>query len=156
MNWDTWIWMGLMVAFLIIEGACPFHLVSIWFAAGALVAGIGAMLSWPVWLQITLFFVVSVGLLATLFPLVKRVLNPNVIKTNVDALVEEKCYVTAAIDNITATGQVKLNGMEWTARSTSGETIPVGTLVRVDKIEGVKAFVSPVEMKVKEEVSLEI
>ena len=152
MNWAAIIWFGLLLGFLILEAACPIHLVSIWFAAGSLVAMIIAFLHGPVWLQITLFAVVSVGLLIAMLPFVKKVLNPGVVKTNVDALVEEKCYVTAAIDNITATGQVKLNGMEWTARSTSGQTIEAGTLVKVDKIEGVKVFVTPVP--IKEEVSL--
>ena len=155
MNWEATLWMVLMVVFLIVEGACPLHLVSIWFAAGALVAAVAAMLSWSLGVQIGLFAVVSCVLLAAFFPLVKKVLNPSVVKTNVDALVDTKCYVTATIDNITATGQVKLNGMEWTARSTSGQPIQAGTLVKVDKVEGVKAFVSPVETKVKEEVSLE-
>ena len=57
--------------------------------------------------------------------------------------------VTSDIDNIAAAGQVKLNGMEWTARSTSGESIPVGTKVQVDKIEGVKVLVSPTEVPAK-------
>ena len=57
--------------------------------------------------------------------------------------------LTTAIENITAVGQVKLNGMEWTARSTSGEPIPAGTIVKVDRIEGVKAFVSPVKEAVE-------
>ena len=153
MDFATTIWMVLMIGFLIVEGACPFHLVSIWFAVGALAAGVAAMLGGALWLQITLFAVISVGLLLAFLPLVKKVLNPSVTKTNVDALVGEKCYVTAHIDNIAATGQIKLGGMEWTARSSSGQIIEPGTLVQVDKIEGVKAFVSPVA--VKEEVSLE-
>ena len=152
MNWAATIWVALMIGFLIIEGACPFHLVSIWFAAGALVASIVAVLHGPLWLQITLFAVISVGLLIAMLPFVKKVLNPGVVKTNVDALVEEKCYVTIAIDNITASGQVKLNGMEWTARSTNGQPIEAGTLVKVDKIEGVKVYVTPVPTK--EEVRL--
>ena len=55
-------------------------------------------------------------------------------------------YVTADIDNLTAAGQVKLGSMEWAARSTSGQPIPEGTLVKADRIEGVKVFVSPVEV----------
>ena len=47
-----------------------------------------------------------------------------------------------AVDNLNAEGKIKLNGMEWTARSTDGKKIPVGTLVKVDRIEGVKAIVS--------------
>lgn len=149
MDWAAIVWMVLMVGFLIVEAACPFHLVSIWFAAGALIAGIGAMLNWSLGIQILCFMVVSGGLLLAFFPLVKKVLNPSVVQTNVDALVGSKCYVTAPIDNITATGQVKLNGMAWTARSASGEPIEVGKLVKVERIEGVKVFVSPVETNVK-------
>ena len=56
--------------------------------------------------------------------------------------------VTADIDNVEARGQVKLGGMEWTARSTSGDPISVGTEVRVDRVEGVKVYVTPVEAAV--------
>ena len=63
-----------------------------------------------------------------------------------DAVVGSRGYVTADIDNVSATGTVKLGAMEWTARSTAGCAIPKGTLVQVDKIEGVKAFVTPVEV----------
>ena len=138
--------MALAAGFLIVEAACPIHLVSIWFVAGSVVAMIAAMLHWALWLQITLFVLVSGALLATLWPLVRKHLNPSVTKTNVDAVIGSTGLVTVAIDNLTATGQVKLGAMEWTARSSSGEPIPAGTVVRVDNIEGVKAFVSPAEV----------
>ena len=63
-----------------------------------------------------------------------------------DAIVGSKGYVTADIDNVGATGTVKLGAMEWTARSSTGHVIPKGTLVQVDKVEGVTAFVTPVEV----------
>ena len=148
MNWAAYIWLGLMVAFLIAEAACPFHLVSIWFAVGALVAVIVSLLGGAVWLQITLFLLVSCALLAALWPLVRKFLNPKLEKTNVDSVIGSTGLVTAAIDNVTAVGQVKLGAMYWTARSTSGAPIAEGTLIRVDKIEGVKVFVSPAEVKV--------
>ena len=146
MNWAACIWVALAVIFLIVEAACPIHLVSIWFVAGALVAMIAAMLHWGLWLQITLFVLVSGVLLAMLWPVVRKYLNPKVEKTNVDAIIGSTGLVTVAIDNLTATGQVKLGAMEWTARSISGETIPAGTVVRVDHIEGVKLYVSPAEV----------
>ena len=146
MNWAACIWVALAAGFLIVEAACPIHLVSIWFVAGSVVAMIAAMLHWALWLQITLFVLVSGALLATLWPLVRKHLNPSVTKTNVDAVIGSTGLVTVAIDNLTATGQVKLGAMEWTARSTSGEPIHAGTVVRVDNIEGVKAFVSPAEV----------
>ncbi len=145
MNWAELIWFALLLVFLIVEAACPIHLVSIWFAAGSLVAMVAAFLGGPVWLQILLFLTVSVALVALLWPFIKRFLNPNLSKTNVDAILDSQGYVTADIDNVSATGQVKLGAMEWTARSASGESIPKGTLVKVERIEGVKAFVSPVK-----------
>ena len=153
MNWAATIWMVLMVILLIVEGACPFHLVSIWFAIGALTAGIVALLDGGIGLQIALFLVVSCGLLASMLPLVKKFVTPKIVKTNVDSIIGSQGYVTEYVDNISATGQVKLGGMYWTARSEDGTPIEAGTLVRVEKIEGVKAFVSPVKTEVKETVS---
>ncbi len=109
-------WLVLLVVFLIAEAACPIHLVSIWFALGALVALLCAALGAPVWLQITLFVVVSGVLLALLWPLAKKFLNSKVTATNVDSVVGSIGRVTADIDNVEARGQVKLGGMEWTAQ----------------------------------------
>ena len=145
MELSVWIWAGLAVIFLIVEAACPLHLVSIWFVVGSLVALVAAWLKWALWLQIVLFVLVSGALLALLWPVVRKHFNPGLEKTNVDAVIGSTGIVTAAIDNISATGQVKLGAMEWTARSSDGSAIPAGTVVRVDKIEGVKAFVTPVK-----------
>ena len=147
MNWPAIIWLILMVVFLMVEGATV-SLVSSWFAVGSLVALIASLLSAPVWLQVTLFLLVSCTALAMLRPLVRKYITPKVVKTNVDAIVGKQGPVTAPIDNVAATGQIKLGAMEWSARSTSGEPIAVGTLVKVDRIEGVKVFVSPVEVRV--------
>lgn len=146
---DTYIWFALMVVFLIVEAACAIHLVSIWFAAGSLVAAVVSLLHGPVWLQILLFVVVSGGLLALLWPFTKKYLSPRLTKTNVDSVIGTEGYVTEAIDNRSAAGQVKLGAMVWTARSTDGNPIPAGTLIQVDRIEGVKVFVSPVPAAVK-------
>lgn len=146
MNLAEMIWLGLLVGFLVLEAACPIHLVSIWFAAGALVAMVTALLGGEIWLQIVLFLVVSCALLASLWPFIKKVLNPHLTKTNLDAVVGTLGRVTVAIDNVSATGQVKLGAMEWSARSSSGQPIPENTLIRVDRIEGVKVFVTPAEI----------
>ncbi len=148
MELNTLIWLGLTILFLVVEAACAIHLVSIWFAAGALVAMAASLLHAPLWLQITLFLVVSCALLAALWPLTRKFLKPKLTATNLDSVIGSAGHVTIAIDNVSAVGQVKLGGMEWTARSTSGEPIPQGTVIRVDRIEGVKVFVSPAEVKV--------
>ena len=138
-------WLVLMVAFLAAEAATV-TLVSLWFAAGALVALVAALLGGPLWLQVTLFLAVSAVLLALLWPLVRKYFTPKLEKTHLDSVIGTTGLVTIAIDNVAAAGEVKLGAMVWTARSSSGAPIPQGTLVRVDKIEGVKAFVSPAEV----------
>lgn len=138
-------WLALLVIFLIAEAACPIHLVSVWFAVGSLAALLCNALGAPVWAQITVFVVVSGALLALLWPLARKFLNSRVTATNVDSVIGSVGLVTADIDNVESCGQVKLGGMEWTARSTSGDPIPAGTEIRVDKIEGVKVFVTPVK-----------
>ena len=139
------LWIGLLILFLVVEAACPLHLVSLWFAVGSL-AALGVYALGGAFWQILVFCLVSGVLLVALWPLSKRFLKPNIVSTNIDAVVGSAGYVTIAIDNLKAEGQVKLAGMEWTARSTSGKIIPAGTLVKVDRIEGVKAFVSEAEV----------
>ena len=145
MKWASIVWLVLLVAFLAAEAATV-SMVSLWFAVSALVALLVALLGGPGWLQGALFLVISAVLLALLRPIVRRYISPRITATNVDSVIGSTGLVTAAIDNVSAAGQVKLGAMEWTARSTSGQPIPVGTLVKVDRIEGVKAFVSPAEV----------
>ena len=142
------LWLVLLVVFLIVE-ASTVTLVSLWFAAGALIALIISLLGAQLWLQVLLFLAVSTISLIALRPLVRRFVHPKLTATNVDSVIGSTGLVTAPIDNVTAAGQVKLGAMVWTARSTSGAPIPQGELVRVDKIEGVKVFVSPVEVAEK-------
>lgn len=142
MDW-TWIgWLILMVMFLIIEGTSV-ALISIWFAAGSLGALLAAVLNAPLWAQITVFLVVSATLLACLRPFVKKFIRPKITATNVDSVIGSVGYVTEDIDNLSARGQVKLGGMVWSARSTSGDPICKDTKIKVDRIEGVKVFVTP-------------
>ena len=148
MNWASIVWLVLLVAFLAAEAATV-SMVSLWFAVSALVALLVALLGGPGWLQGTLFLVISAVLLALLRPIVRRYISPRITATNVDSVIGSTGLVTAAIDNVSAAGQVKLGAMEWTARSTSGQPIPVGTLVKVDRIEGVKAYVTPAEIPAK-------
>ena len=145
MNWAAVFWLILMVVFLILE-ASTVTLVSTWFALGSLAAILVSLMNASVWIQVTIFILVSAIALSALRPLVRKHINPKLTKTNVDAVVGSTGLVTVAIDNVSAVGQVKLGAMHWTARSTTGQPIEEGALVKVDRIEGVKAFVSPVEV----------
>lgn len=142
MNWAAILWLVLMVMFLLLE-AGTVAVVSLWFAAGSLAAMIVSFLGGAFWLQVAVFLATAGVLLAALRPLVRKYFTPKLTKTNVDSVIGSTGLVTVAIDNVSAVGQVKLGAMYWTARSTSGLVIPEGTLVQVDRVEGVKVFVSP-------------
>ena len=145
MNWSAIIWLVLLVLFILAEAATV-TVVSLWFAAGSLVALIVSMLNGPVWLQIVLFAVVSGVLLWILRPVIKKHFTPKLTRTNIDAVIGSTGVVTVAIDNAMAQGTMLINGMEWSARSATGKSISVNILVRVERVEGVRVFVSPVEV----------
>ena len=149
MNWAAIFWITLLVVFLIVE-ASTVTLTSLWFAAGSMAALLVCLLGGSMTLQVTVAVLVSVVLLTLLRPLVRRYVTPKLTRTNVDAVIGSTGLVTAAVDNVKAEGQVKLGAMVWTARSTTGDPIPEGALVKVDRIEGVKVFVTP--ERVPEEV----
>ena len=145
MTVDQIFWLGAFVVFLAIETG-TLGLVSIWFAAGALAAMVVSLTGGGIGFQTFVFLAVSVVLLTALRPLLRKYITPKLTKTNIDSVIGSTGYVTVPINNVTAEGQVKLGAMYWTARSTSGEPIPEGTLIRADRIEGVKVFVSPADV----------
>ena len=136
------LWLVLLIIFAASE-AVTVGLTSIWFAAGALVALLAALLGGPMWVQITLFLAVSLLCLAAVRPLAKRHLNNKVERTNADRVIGAEAQVTEDIDNIHGKGAVVIRGMAWSARSQDGGPIAAGTLVRVLRIEGVKVVVEP-------------
>ena len=141
---NTVLWLVAFVVFLMVE-ASTVTMVSLWFAVGALAALIVSLFAGFGW-HIAVFLAVSAVCLTALRPLAQKYFKPRLTKTNVDAIIGSQGYVTADIDNLAATGKVNLGAMEWTARSTTGQNIPAGTLVKVDRIEGVKAFVTAVKV----------
>ena len=145
MNWMEILWLVLLVGFLAME-ATTVNVTTIWFALGALAAMVASMLGAKLGLQVVLFFAVSGLLLALLRPVLRKYFTPKLTKTNVDAVIGTTGLVTARIDNVQAQGQVKLGAMEWSARSSSGKPLEVGTLITVDRVEGVKVYVTPTEV----------
>lgn len=148
MNPMATVWLVLLILSLVAEGASA-AVTSIWFAVGALAAMVAAMLDAQLWLQIVLFMTVSVLLLLSLRPLLKKYITPKRVRTNIDSVIGTQGVVTEQIDNIAGTGRVKLGGMEWSARSASGEVIEPGTVIMVEKIEGVKVLVTQASVPVK-------
>ena len=135
------IWLIVLVVCLVVEIA-TLGLTSIWFAGGALLALLIAMIGGPFWLQALVFLVASIVLLIVTRPIAAKYFNKNREKTNVNSKLGKQAIVTVTIDNLKGEGQIVTEGMEWTARSLDSTVIEEGSVVTIEKIEGVKAIVS--------------
>ena len=136
----VWIWLAAAIIFIIIE-AVTVGLTTIWFAAGALVALILALIKVGVGVQVAVFLILSLVLLATTRKRFVNKLKTGSEKTNVDALVGEEAVV---LEDITPfnTGLVKVKGQNWTAIAADKDaSILKGSTVKIKAIEGVKLIV---------------
>lgn len=138
------IWLALLILFAVVEAATV-GLVSIWFAAGALAGLLSTFFTDNVWLQVGVFLVVSAVTLALARPLARKFFTPKQIHTNADRVIGREAVVSEAIDDLRGTGAVKVGGTEWTARTEAPQSIPLGAVVKVLRIEGVKLIVAPVQ-----------
>ncbi len=142
------VWLLLMVLFFVVE-AVTVTMVSAWFAVGAFAALVASLFDAGLGVQIVVFLAASGAALALLRPVAHRYFTPRLTKTNVDALVGVECLVVEAIDNVSYSGKVKIGDVEWTARSTDGAPIPEGTHVRIDRVQSVRVYVTPVKVTVE-------
>lgn len=139
----TVLWAVILVILVIVEAATV-QLVTIWFAVGALAALIAAIFDVSLTVQIIIFVAVSLLALAITRSIVKKRINQQSQPLNADRNIGKVAVVTEEIDNIKATGKVKINGMDWTARSEANEIIPADKEVEIVKIEGVKLIVKTI------------
>lgn len=137
----TTIWLIVFVACIVIE-IISMGLTTIWFAGGALIAAVAAVIGVPLWMQIVLFVLVSLILLYFTRPIAVKYFNKDRVKTNAESLVGKQAIVISEIDNLQGIGQVTVEGKEWTARTvTDGITLPTGSVVIIRAISGVKLMV---------------
>lgn len=132
-------WLGIALALIIFE-IITVGLTSIWFAAGAFVAAIVSFIGGGLMAQLLAFVIISVLLLIFTRPIAVKYIFTKKEKTNIDAIVGKQGVVIEKIDNANNKGVVKLDGLEWSARSTSYE-IAEGKVVVVQSISGVKLIV---------------
>ncbi len=135
------LWLVILILAICIEVA-TMGLSSIWFAGGALIAVIAAALSFPVWLQVVLFLVVSLVLMVFTRPIAVKYFNKDRVRTNVESMIGRQAIVVSEIDNLQGIGQVTVGGQEWSARSEDDKKcLAVGTVVEVVAVNGVKLIV---------------
>ncbi len=133
------VWAVAFVFFLVVEASTA-ALVSVWFAAGALVALFFAIAKTTFLTQCIVFVVTSVVVLILTRPLAKKINNKKV-PTNYELDVGKTAQVIEQIDNVKNTGRVKLDGTFWSARSEGGDIIGEGLDVVVRKVDGSKLVV---------------
>ena len=137
-------WLGILAILLVIE-AITVGLTTVWFAGGALVACIASWLGGGIVVQLLLFFGVSVVRLIFTRPLAVCYMNKGVEKTNAESLLGKRAVVIQPVNNLAQTGQVRINDIEWTARTADdGEEIPTGAVVEIEEIRGVKLIVKEI------------
>ncbi len=134
----TVFWLCAMVLFLIIEAVTPM-LVSIWFALGALIAGICTYFHiGDTWCILVFTLVSAISLI-----IFKKFYNKNIGSkhepTNADRLIGKMGIVEEDIEPLKGKGAVDVGGNLWSAKAE--ETIEKGREVEVCAIEGVKLVV---------------
>lgn len=138
------IWATVIIIFGVFE-AVTVQLVSIWFVIGAIAALIASLLGADFTVQILIFFAVSILALVITRPLFKKYIRPKKQPTNADKVLNQIGVVVEDINNISATGQVKVDGKIWTARTIDNSLISKDKKVIIEKIDGVKLIVKSIE-----------
>lgn len=115
-----------------------------WLGFGALLAMLVSFFTSNIIIQMTVFVLSSGLLIFATKPLVNKIAKKDIIPTNVYSVVGKKAIVTEEINWTTGKGQIKSEGEIWSAKSTENINIPVGSEVEILSIEGVKAYVKPI------------
>ena len=138
---EVMLWLVILILAVVVEMSTT-QLVCIWFAGGALVGLIAHFLNAPLWLQVILAAAVTLVLLISTRPFVKRFLQKKETPTNADRVIGQTAVVTERIDNVLEQGRVTVLGSDWRAKSADSEPIDASVRVKVEKIEGVKLIVT--------------
>lgn len=143
----VWFWFALAIVLLVVEIVTT-QLVSIWFSIGAGVSAIvvaivnssGGSID-LVW-QVLIFALVSGVLLLSTRKLAKKLVKRNKNQeTNLELNIGKVAVVTETINNVQGEGAIKINGLEWSARSSDDSIINKDELVIFKEIQGNKAIV---------------
>jgi membrane protein implicated in regulation of membrane protease activity len=142
------IWAIAGVACLLAE-LLTVSFVLVYFGVGGLAAAAAALLGAPLALQVLVFAVVALGLLALTRKPLLRLVQPRKQATNVHALIGRRGIVTIPISNDENTGQIRIGTEFWTARDVDEDApaIAAGEHVEVLEVRGVTARVRRTEQR---------
>ena len=134
--WWHWLVLGLLLIALELAASGGFYVIFFGIAAVviSLMAALGADL--PVWVELLLFSVLSVGSLLFFRSPLMRWMNINGTGVDVDSLVGEAAIVQQEMAP-NAIGRVELRGSSWSARNSGATLLTAGRrciVVRVDRL----------------------
>jgi len=134
-----WIWVALVIVFALIE-VFTLGLTTVWFAIAALVMVFLSFIKIPLTVQILIFLAIATLLLIFTRPLAIKKFKMGQEKTNVDSLIGKHALVVKTIGEFER-GEVKINGLVWSARSENNTEITEGSKCEILRIEGVQLIV---------------
>lgn len=141
--WEYIFW-GVLFVILLLAEAATTGFISIWLAAGALVSFFLAVFDVPFVVQCVVFVIVSLILFTLTRPMVRKLRKTAPVATNADSLIGMEGIVKVSIAHF-ENGRVRVNNLDWAARSVNGEPIEAGSSIIVEKIEGATLLVRPTD-----------
>ncbi|MCI9017070.1 MAG: NfeD family protein [Clostridia bacterium] len=144
--WQLWLIISglFFIAEIITVGFLVF-----WFGIGALFAMITSFFIDSIIIQTTVFLITSTVLLFFTKKFVKKVDAFDKVKTNAYSIIDKKGIVTKEINSKNGIGQIKVGSEIWSAKSVEPDIIiSEGTEIEVKDIDGVKAVVIPLKVKI--------
>lgn len=139
------VWLIASGVFLIAEVFTVSFLV-FWLSIGALLAMLVSFFTSNLIIQMTVFVISSGLLIFATKPLVNKLAKKDIVPTNVYSIIGKKAIVVEDIDWNTGKGQIKVDGEIWSAKTQEQLSIPKGSEVEIESINGVKAYVKPIKV----------
>jgi membrane protein implicated in regulation of membrane protease activity len=145
--WVIWIVVGVLCIIIEIFTPAFFSLI---IGLGCFMAGITALITPTSWypgniiVQLIVFSITITILMIYVRPLFLRYFARKGRKSNIEALIGKEVLVDSDIDNSKGTGYIKSGPDYFKAKSYNGSPISRGTVVTIEKIEGITATVKPV------------
>lgn len=110
-------------------------LVSVWFAAGGIIALILCLLGINQSIQIAAFIIIAIITAVVVRPIAKKYMRGNIERTNFDRVIGKHGLITKTITADTK-GEVKVMSTLWLASSIDNTTINEGDYCEILAVEG--------------------
>lgn len=135
------VWLSIAVLLVIVE-ITVLDLIFLMLAGGAAAATVAALAGAPVWAQIGIGALVALVLLFAVRPVALRHLKQSQEKPDygVQSLPGQQATVVEPITD--ATGQVRVDGEVWSARTSEDLALAPGDIVHIERVDGAVLWVS--------------